>query len=200
MCLHFFLLFVCWCVVVVVVVAVARVSTGVFFVLCAHVLRAHAVGVVHGHCLYPGAVLPVRSQVFISLDNRRQITRPRAAAHPSFQGLPKTAFNMHYSFPCCYKPNFQQRSIGFSLMSSGCSSAGSPGVATSAELHESSGGTTPLWIHALNDTVPCAQCSHFLRCADCHLKLVSPELICIFVNTSQCVVMSESVWWCVCVI
>lgn len=88
-------------------------------------MRAHACFVVHGwHCLYPGAVLPVRSQVFINLDSGRQITRPQAATHPSFQGLPKTAFNMHYSFPCCYKPNFQLLSLGFSLACCRCPSAG----------------------------------------------------------------------------
>lgn len=75
------------------------------------VLRAHVCFVVHGHCLYPGAVLPVRSQVFISLDSGRQITEPQAATHPSFQGLQQTGFNTHYSFPCCYKPNFQLLSI-----------------------------------------------------------------------------------------
>lgn len=56
-----------------------------------------------------GAVLPVRSQVFIRLDSRRQITRPKAATHPSSHGLPKWAFNMHYSFLVLlhlYKPDF----------------------------------------------------------------------------------------------
>lgn len=85
----------------------ARASAGVFFPCRAPSARF----VVHGHCLYPGAVLPVRSQVFIKLDSGRRIARPQAATHPSFQGLPKTAFNMHYSFPCCYKPNFQLLAI-----------------------------------------------------------------------------------------
>lgn len=114
------------------------------------VLRAHACSVVHGHCLYPGAVLPVRSQVFINHDSGRQITRPQAATHPSFQGLPKTAFNTHYSFPCCYKPNFQLLSIGFCLACCGVlRQQGCIGVVMSAELRVSSEVQLSfLWIFA----------------------------------------------------
>lgn len=62
--------------------------------------------VLHGNSPYPGAVFAVRSQVFISLDSGRRITRPQAAKHPSCRGHPKTDFSMDYSFPCFYKPHF----------------------------------------------------------------------------------------------
>lgn len=182
-------LFVCVCVYVCV------------FCVCEHrcvlfVLRAHACFVVHGQRLYPRAVLPVRSQVFISLDSGRQITRPQAATHPSFQGLPKTAFNMHYSLPCCYKPNFQLLSIGLSSRAVGVRQrdALARRCCVYPEVQLCS-----FWIHAfphatLNDTVPCVQRLHFLWCAVCHLELVSPVSVCIFVYTSLCVVVSESAW------
>lgn len=131
------LLFVCFC--------VFEHRCVVFF--C--VLRAHACFVVHGHCLYPGAVLLVRSQVFINLDSGRQITRPQAATHPSFQGLPKTAFNTHYSFPCCYKPNFQLLSIGFASRAAGLRQREALGVVMFAELRVSSEvQLCSLWVSA----------------------------------------------------
>lgn len=80
--------------------------------------RAQACLLINGHCLSPGAVLPVRSQVFISLDSGRRITRPKAATHPSFVGLSKRALNVR----CCsssplqlHKPDFQLISTGWSL-------------------------------------------------------------------------------------
>lgn len=64
---------------------------------------------------------PLRSKVFINLNSRRQITRPQAATHPSssFQVLPKTAFNMHFSFPCFYKNTFSTAFYWFFLCAVG---------------------------------------------------------------------------------
>lgn len=83
------------------------VSSLVWARVCCFSVTAHAGSVADGHCLYPEAVLPVRSQVFINLDSGRRITEPQAATHPSLQRLPKTAFNTHYSFPGRYQPHFQ---------------------------------------------------------------------------------------------
>lgn len=168
-------------------VFLASVSTGVFLSCCVHM---HAF-LVNGHCLY------VRSQVFISLDSGRQITRPKAATHPSFHGLPKRAFNMHYSFPCCYSCTNQIFSC-FPLLlldkpwvwvsgKQGC--GGDCGVAcicrgTTLFSLNPSLSLMPIWM-TLSPVY-----LHFLWCAVCHLKLVSLVFVCIFVYASLCAVVS----------
>lgn len=93
------------------------VSTGVFFFAS----RAHMrVFVVHGHCLYPGAVLPVRSQVFISLDSGRLITSPQAAAHPSYQGLPKDSLQHALLIATLLQTAFSAGFHWFTLARCGC--------------------------------------------------------------------------------
>lgn len=164
-----------------------------FLSCCVHM---HAL-LVNGHRLYPGAVLPVRSQVFISLDSGRQITRPKAAAHPSFHGLLKRAFNMHYSFPRCYSCTNQIFSC-FPLVlpdtpwvwvsgTQGC--GGDCGAAcicrgTTLFSPNPSLSLMPIWM-TLSPVY-----LHFLWCAVCHLKLVSPVFVCIFACASLCAVAS----------
>lgn len=167
--------------------ACAWMSTGV---CCVHV--------VHGwHCLYPGAVLPVRSQVIINLDSGKQITRPRLPhIHPSkgFQRQPSTRITHSHAatnqiFSC------------FPLVIPSCAADvwGGSGVVMSAELYVSEVQFCSLWIHAsphapLNAAVLCVQCLHFQLRAVCHLKLFWPVFVCIFVYTSLCAVVSCMVW------
>ncbi len=90
----------------------------------------------------------------------------------------------------------------FVLALCGRASVGGVGVLTSAELRVSTEvQLCSLWIPAfpratLNDTVPRVQCLHILRCAVCHLELVSPVFVCIFPRASLRVAVAESAVLC----
>lgn len=153
-----------------------------------------------GHCLYPGAVLPVRSQVFMSLDSGRRITRPQDAAHPFPRRLWSRAFDGRYSFPC--RRRRRRRWHYTSQISS-----------TALRWH----CLKKPWVHAGGDRGPrrwpqrlartrdfllfdsrllpsCRfewhpplRSSLFPPCAVCHLTLVSPAVLFAYLRTPPCV-------------
>lgn len=155
-----------------------------------------------GHCLYPGAVLPVRSQVFISLDSGRRITGPQAATHPSFPGLPKTSLQHALFVPMLLQTKFSAAFHWFTPACRGTRVSVKRGCGDVCRVACIFRGTTLFSLNSafpcatLNDTVPGVLCLHILRCAVCHLELVSPVFVCIFVCASLCVVVAESAWLC----
>lgn len=141
------------------------------------VSRAQACLLLNGHCLSPGAVLPVKSQVFISLDSGRRITRPKAATHPSFVGLSKRALNVR----CCsssplqlHKPDFQLLSFGWSVCAADVlvrNTRDDGGVACIVRNTTFFTSNTSYCLSAeLNDTLLWV---HFQWCTACRLKVVS---------------------------
>ena len=130
---------------------------------------------------------PCQISGILSLDSRRQITRPKAATHPSSHGLLKRAFNMHYSFHCTVQTKFLPLAPAHALW--GCVPAGSEGSVMTAALRVSSSEVQLclLWSPHVH-TCHFEWCPprppvhlHFLGCAVCRLKLASLGFLCIFV-------------------